>query len=172
LILPGGESTVIGTLIGIQAGILQSVRRRISQGMPVLGTCAGMILLAKRAYDRVLGDTKQHLLSNLDIVVERNAFGRQSDSFEADLRIPTLGKNNRTFKGVFIRAPVVAELGVGIDIFAEFNKRIVGVKQGNIIGTSFHPELSDDDRIHRHFVRTVLEWKKRERVEKKSETNL
>ena len=172
LILPGGESTVIGTLIGIQAGILQSVRRRISQGMPILGTCAGMILLAKRAYDRVLGDTKQHLLSNLDIVVERNAFGRQSDSFEADLRIPTLGKNNRTFKGVFIRAPVVAELGVGIDIFAEFNKRIVGVKQGNIIGTSFHPELSDDDRIHRHFVRTVLEWKKRERVEKKSETNL
>lgn len=172
LILPGGESTVIGTLIGIQGGIFQTIRRRISQGMPVLGTCAGMILLAKRAYDRVLGDTKQQLLSNLDIVVERNAFGRQRDSFETDLRIPTLGKNNNTFKAVFIRAPIVTELGVGIDIFAEFNNRIVGVRQGNIIGTSFHPELSGDDRIHRHFVRIVLDWKKRETVEKKSETNL
>lgn len=170
LILPGGESTVVGTLIGIQGGIFQTIRRRISQGMPVLGTCAGMILLAKRAYDRVLGDTKQQLLSNLDIVVERNAFGRQSDSFEADLSIPTLGKSNGTFKGVFIRAPVVTELGAGIDIFAEFNNRIVGVRQGNIIGTSFHPELSDDDRIHRHFVRTVLEWNKRERVETKTKT--
>lgn len=157
LILPGGESTVISTLAGIQGGILHTIRRRIADGMPVLGTCAGMIMLAKRAYDRVVGETKQQLLSNLDIVVERNAFGRQKDSFEAKISIPILGKNNNLFRGVFIRAPVVIEVGVAVDIIAKFNDRIVGVRQGNVIATSFHPELSGDDRIHRQFIKTVLD---------------
>jgi pyridoxal 5'-phosphate synthase pdxT subunit len=160
LILPGGESTVIGTLATIQGGILHTIKRRIAEGMPVLGTCAGMIMLAKRAYDRVVGETRQQLLSNLDIVVERNAFGRQEDSFEAKLSIPSLGKNNKFFKGVFIRAPIVIEVGAAVDIIAKFNNRIVGVRQGNIIGTSFHPELSGDDRIHKQFIKTVLDCEK------------
>ena len=160
LILPGGESTVISTLATIQGGILHTIKRRIAEGMPVLGTCAGMIMLAKRAYDRVVGETRQQLLSNLDIVVERNAFGRQDDSFEAKLSIPILGKNNKFFKGVFIRAPIVIEVGAAVDIIAKFNNRIVGVKQGNVIGTSFHPELSGDDRIHRQFIKTVLDCKR------------
>jgi 5'-phosphate synthase pdxT subunit len=159
LILPGGESTVISTLATIQGGILHTIKRRIAEGMPVLGTCAGMIMLAKRAYDRVVGETRQQLLSNLDIVVERNAFGRQDDSFEAKLSIPILGKN-KFFKGVFIRAPIVIEVGAAVDIIAKFNNRIVGVKQGNVIGTSFHPELSGDDRIHRQFIKTVLDCKR------------
>ena len=157
LILPGGESTVISTLVTIQGGILHTIKRRIAEGMPVLGTCAGMIMLAKRAYDRVVGETRQQLLSNLDIVVERNAFGRQDDSFEAKLSIPILGKNNKFFKGVFIRAPIVVEVGAAVDIIAKFNNRIVGVRQGNVIGTSFHPELSGDDRIHRQFIKMVLD---------------
>jgi len=160
LILPGGESTVISTLATIQGEILHTIKRRIAEGMPVLGTCAGMIMLAKRAYDRVVGETRQQLLSNLDIVVERNAFGRQDDSFEAKLSIPILGKNNKFFKGVFIRAPIVIEVGAAVDIIAKFNNRIVGVRQGNIIGTSFHPELSGDDRIHRQFIKTVLDCKR------------
>lgn len=160
LILPGGESTVISTLASIQGGILHTIKRRIAEGMPVLGTCAGMIMLAKRAYDRVVGETRQQLLSNLDIVVERNAFGRQDDSFEAKLSIPILGKNNKFFKGVFIRAPIVIEVGAAVDIIAKFNNRIVGVRQGNVIGTSFHPELSGDDRIHRQFIKTVLDCKR------------
>jgi 5'-phosphate synthase pdxT subunit len=161
IILPGGESNVISTLVTIQGGILQTIRRRIAEGMPVLGTCAGMIMLAKRAYDRVVGETKQQLLSNLDIVVERNAFGRQCDSFEAELSIPILDKNHNTFKGVFIRAPIVTEVGAAVDIIANFNNSIVGVKQGNVIGTSFHPELSGDDRIHRQFIKMVLDYKRK-----------
>ena len=165
LILPGGESTVISTLATIQGGILHTIKRRIAEGMPVLGTCAGMIMLAKRAYDRVVGETRQQLLSNLDIVVERNAFGRQDDSFEAKLSIPILGKNNKFFKGVFIRAPIVIEVGAAVDIIAKFNNRIVGVRQGNVIGTSFHPELSGDDRIHRQFIKTVLDCKRHKGVQ-------
>jgi len=165
LILPGGESTVISTLATIQGEILHTIKRRIAEGMPVLGTCAGMIMRAKRAYNRVGGETRQQLLSNLDIVVERNAFGRQDDSFEAKLSIPILGKNNKFFKGVFIRAPIVIEVGAAVDIIAKFNNRIVGVRQGNIIGTSFHPELSGDDRIHRQFIKTVLDCKRHTRAQ-------
>jgi 5'-phosphate synthase pdxT subunit len=160
LILPGGESTVITTLAAVQGAILHTIRRRIDEGMPVLGTCAGMIMLAKRAYDRIVGETKQQLLSKMDIVVERNAFGRQKDSFEAKINMQILGKNNNSFKGVFIRAPVVIEIGVDVDIIAKFNDRIVGVRQGNLMGTSFHPELSGDDRIHKQFIKTVLDLRR------------
>lgn len=160
LILPGGESTVITTLAAVQGAILHTIRRRIDEGMPVLGTCAGMIMLAKRAYDRIVGETKQQLLSKMDIVVERNAFGRQKDSFEAKINMQILGKNNNSFKGVFIRAPVVIEIGVDVNIIAKFNDRIVGVRQGNLMGTSFHPELSGDDRIHKQFIKTVLDLRR------------
>jgi pyridoxal 5'-phosphate synthase pdxT subunit len=156
LILPGGESTVQSTLAAIQRS-LPVMKKRISEGVPVLGICAGMIMLSKRAYDKIVGDTKQKLIGNLDIVIERNAFGRQNDSFEADLSIGILGKE--VFNGVFIRAPAVSEVGKDVEAVAKFNNRIVAVKQKNIIGTAFHPELSGDSRIHRHLVRTVLEFK-------------
>src|SRR5207245_10141016 len=111
------------------------------------------------AYDGVVGETKQQLLSNFDIEQEQNAIGKQEDSFEAELSITILDKNNNSFRGVFIRAPIVTEVGVAVDIIAKFNDRIVGVRQGNVIGTSFHPELSGDERIHRQFIKAVLDYK-------------
>jgi 5'-phosphate synthase pdxT subunit len=158
LIIPGGESGVISLLVAIQGGAFQTVKRLVSNGMPVMGTCAGMIILSKHAYDRVVGETKQQLMGNLDIVVERNAFGRQNDSFEVDLQIPFLGKDD--FKCVFIRSPIVREVGKEVEVIATFNNKIVAVKQKNIFGTSFHPELSGDDRLHRQFIRTVLDFKR------------
>jgi pyridoxal 5'-phosphate synthase pdxT subunit len=155
LILPGGESTVQSTLAAIQRS-LPVIKKRISEGMPVLGTCAGMIMLSKRAYDRIVGDTKQKLMGDLDIVIERNAFGRQNDSFEADLSISMLGKE--AFKGVFIRAPAVSEVGKDVEVIGKLNNRIVAVKQKNIIGTAFHPELSSDSRMHRHLINMVLDF--------------
>jgi 5'-phosphate synthase pdxT subunit len=155
LILPGGESTVIGTLAKL-SGATQVIKDRINDGMPVLGTCAGMIMLAKRAYDKVVGETRQQLLNVLDIVVERNAFGRQNDSFESDLKIDLIGGN---FKGVFIRAPVVTETGKGVDVIASLNNKVVAVKQNNIIGTAFHPELSGDTRLHKHLVQMAAAYR-------------
>jgi pyridoxal 5'-phosphate synthase pdxT subunit len=157
LILPGGESTVQSSLAAIQRS-LPVIKKKIADGMPVMGTCAGMIMLSKRAFDRVVGDTKQKLIGNLDIVIERNAFGRQNDSFEADLSVNMLGKD--PFKGVFIRAPAVSEVGKDVEVIAKFNNKVVAVKQKNIIGTAFHPELSGDARMHKHFVKMVSEFKK------------
>jgi 5'-phosphate synthase pdxT subunit len=161
LVLPGGESTVVSTLASMQGEggeLFQTIKKQVSEGMPIMGICAGMILLSRRAYDRVVGETKQKLLGALDVVVERNAFGRQNESFEVNLEVPTLGKGR--LKAIFIRAPVVTEIGTGVNILAELNGKIVAVTQKNIIGTSFHPELSDDDRIHKQFVSTVLDFKK------------
>jgi 5'-phosphate synthase pdxT subunit len=158
LILPGGESTVQSTLAAIQRS-LPVIKKRISEGMPVMGTCAGMIMLSKRAYDRVVGDTKQKLIGNLDIVIERNAFGRQSESFEADLSIGMLGKE--AFKGVFIRAPAVSEVGKDVEVIAKLNNKVVAVKQKNIIGTAFHPELSGDSRMHRQFVKMAADFSRK-----------
>ena len=156
LILPGGESTVQSTLAAIQRS-LPLMKKRISEGMPVLGICAGMIMLSRRVFDRVIGDTKQKLIGNLDIVIERNAFGRQGDSFEADLDIGILGKE--AFRGVFIRAPAVSEVGKEVEVIAKLNNKVVAVKQKNIIGTSFHPELSGDSRMHRQFVKMAIDIK-------------
>jgi pyridoxal 5'-phosphate synthase pdxT subunit len=158
LILPGGESTAISTLLTIQGTMLQLIKRHVSEGLPVMGACAGMILLSKRAYDKSVGETKQQLMGNLEIIVERNAFGRQNDSFETDLEIPIIGKQK--FRGIFIRAPVVTEVtGEQTQVIATFNNKIVAVKQNNILCTSFHPELSGDDRLHREFIKTVIEFK-------------
>jgi 5'-phosphate synthase pdxT subunit len=158
LILPGGESTVIGNLLSIQGKVFQTIEKRINGGMPVLGTCAGLIMLSKRTYDRVVGETKQKLFGVLDVVIERNAFGRQNESFEADLDIPLLGTD--PFKGIFIRAPIINNIGENIIILTKLNDKIVGVKQNNIIGTSFHPELSADNRIHELFVKDILKFTK------------
>ncbi|MER3407738.1 MAG: pyridoxal 5'-phosphate synthase glutaminase subunit PdxT [Nitrososphaera sp.] len=162
LILPGGESTVQSSLAAIQQS-LPVLKKRIAEGMPVMGTCAGMIMLSKRAFDRVVGETKQKTIGNLDIVVERNAFGRQNDSFEADLDLGALGgssKDKGAFRGVFIRAPAVTEVGKGVEVLARHGGKIVAVRQKNIIGTAFHPELAAGDaRLHRQFVRMVLDYR-------------
>lgn len=156
LILPGGESTVQSTLAAIQRS-LPVIKKRIFDGMPVMGTCAGMIMLSRRAFDRVVGDTKQKLIGNLDIVIERNAFGRQGDSFEADLSINMLGKE--AFKGIFIRAPAVSEVGKDVEVIAKLNSKVVAVRQKNVIGTAFHPELSGDSRMHRYLVKMAFDYK-------------
>ena len=158
LIMPGGESTVQSTLAAIQRS-MPVIKKRIAEGMPVLGTCAGMIMLSRRAFDKVIGDTKQKLVGNLDVVIERNAFGRQNDSFEAGIAIGMLGKE--AFKGVFIRAPAVTEVGRDVEVIAKLNNRVVAVKQKNIIGTAFHPELSGDSRMHKHLLKMVIDFKHR-----------
>ncbi len=154
LVVPGGESTAIG-LLAENKDLLQTLMGRIEKGLPTLGTCAGIIMLADKAYDRTVGETKQHLLGGLDVTVERNAFGRQRESFEADLSIPALGKES--FRGVFIRAPIVKQVGSKVEVLSKLEDRIVAVRQGNIVGTSFHPELSGDTRLHEYFVRTVTQ---------------
>ena len=158
LILPGGESTVIGSLLSIQGKVFQTIEKKIKEGMPVLGTCAGLIMLSKRTYDKVVGETKQKLFGMLDVVIERNAFGRQHESFEVDLEIPVLGKE--PFRGIFIRSPVVNNIGESVTILTKLNDKIVAVKQNNIIGTSFHPELSADRRLHELFIKDILEFRK------------
>lgn len=158
LILPGGESTVIGSLLSIQGKVFQTIEKKIKEGMPVLGTCAGLIMLSKRTYDKVVGETKQKLFGMLDVVIERNAFGRQHESFEVDLEIPVLGKE--PFRGIFIRSPIVNNVGDSVTILTKLNDKIVAVKQNNIIGTSFHPELSADRRLHELFIKDILEFRK------------
>lgn len=158
LILPGGESTVIGSLLSIQGKVFQTIEKKIKEGMPVLGTCAGLIMLSKRTYDKVVGETKQKLFGMLDVVIERNAFGRQHESFEVDLKIPVLG--NEPFRGIFIRSPIVNNVGESVTILTKLNDKIVAVKQNNIIGTSFHPELSADRRLHELFIKDILEFRK------------
>lgn len=152
LIIPGGESTVIGTL-SLVNGSLKKIKEKILAGMPVLGTCAGMIVLSKKAKDRIVGDLDQPLLDYLDIKIERNAFGRQKDSFEANISLEKIGIPN--FQGVFIRAPSVIETGKDVDVISKFNEKIVAVKQGNIIATSFHPELTGDISLHKYLVNLV-----------------
>ncbi len=152
LILPGGESTTIGQLSLIN-GSLKILKEKISNGMPVLGICAGMILLSKTADDRVVGKTDQPLLDILDIKLERNSFGRQRESFEADVSMDSI--NIPKFNGIFIRAPSVSDVGNDVEVLSKFNDRIVAVKKGNVIGTAFHPELSEDISVHKYFVNLV-----------------
>ena len=157
LIIPGGESTVMGLLLSIKNGLLDSVTKVLQNRIPIMGTCAGMIVLAKKSYDKVVGNKKQLLLGALDIEIERNSFGRQYDSFESTLEISGIGND---FKGIFIRAPTVISTGSRVQILSKFDGKIVAVQQENIIGTSFHPELSGDNRMHRLFIELITKWKK------------
>ena len=152
IIIPGGESTVIGQL-SLVNGSLKQIKEKIASGMPALGICAGMILLSKRVKDRVVGDMDQPLLDLLDVKVERNTFGRQRDSFESQISMEKIGIPK--FQGVFIRAPSIVETGKNVEVISKFNEKIVAVKQGNIIGTSFHPELTDDLSLHKYFVNLI-----------------
>jgi len=125
--------------------------------MPVLGICAGMIMLSKTANDKVVGKTDQPLLDILDIKLERNSFGRQRESFETDISLDSI--NIPKFNGVFIRAPSVSEVGSDVEVLSKFNDKIVAVKKGNVIGTSFHPELTEDNSLHKYFVNLVNSFK-------------
>lgn len=141
IIISGGESTVIGNLME-ETGIKSVI---VDQNIPVMGTCAGMVLLAKKT------DYEQPLLGLIDMEVKRNAFGRQKVSFEDDIEI--FGKK---FKGVFIRAPYIEEVGENVDILSKYNEKIVAVKSGKHIATAFHPELTGDTIIHEYFIKEVL----------------
>jgi len=152
IIIPGGESTTIGQLSLVNSS-LRVIKEKIEGGMPVFGICAGMILLAKTANDRVVGKTNQPLLDLLEIKIERNSFGRQRESFEAEVAMESI--NIPQFRGVFIRAPSVSELSSDVEVLAKFNEKIVAIKKGNIIGTSFHPELTSDVSLHKYFVNLV-----------------
>ena len=152
LIIPGGESTVIGQLSLIN-GLLKQLKEKIESGMPVFGICAGLIILSKNAKDRVIGDTDQPLLDLLDVKVERNSFGRQRDSFEAKISLEPV--NISSFHGVFIRAPSITDVGNDIEVLSKFNEKIVAVKQGNILATAFHPELTTDISLHKYFVKII-----------------
>ena len=152
LIIPGGESTTIGQLSLIN-GSLKILKEKIESGMPVLGICAGMIMLSKTANDRVMGKTDQPLLDILDIKLERNSFGRQKESFESNVSMDSIGIPK--FNGVFIRAPSVSDVGSGVEILSKFNERIIAVKKGNVIGTAFHPELTEDTSLHKFFVNLI-----------------
>lgn len=143
LILPGGESTTIGKLL-VRTGLGPVIVERAQRGMPIYGTCAGMILLAAR----IVG-SDQPRLGLMDIEVERNAFGRQVDSFEADIAASRFGEE--PLRGVFIRAPYVTEAGPDVEILATYQQKIVAVQQGRLIATAFHPELTEDRRIHWYF---------------------
>lgn len=158
LIIPGGESTVIGMLLFLQGVQTDLLRKKIHDGLPILGTCAGLIMLSIRAYDKTIGETRQELLKVLDVTIERNAFGRQHESFESELDIPYLGE--RRFNGVFIRGPAITEIGNNVEIIAEYNNKIVAVRQNNILGTSFHPELANDNRFHTNLTKLMVEYNK------------
>jgi 5'-phosphate synthase pdxT subunit len=148
LIIPGGESTTIGKL-AVQYKLIEPIRAMAAAGQPLWGTCAGMIFMAKAV------GRDQPLLGLMDVNVKRNAFGRQVDSFETHLDVPaiaTLG-NSRMFHAIFIRAPLIESVGVGVEVLAKLeNGAIVAARQGRLLVTSFHPELSGDDRFHRYFV--------------------
>jgi pyridoxal 5'-phosphate synthase pdxT subunit len=149
LVIPGGESTTIGKLL-VAYQLLEPLRALIAAGLPVFGTCAGLILLAKD-----VGGLEQPLLAAMDVRVRRNAFGRQLQSGEADLLLPPLGE--RPLRAVFIRAPVIEAVGPGVEVLARLDDgRIVAARQGRLLVTAFHPELTGDDRLHRYFLEQLV----------------
>jgi len=148
--IPGGESTTISKLL-IKSGLFERLRARGQAGMPILGTCAGCILLSKEAGDQAQ-KTKTTLLALMDMEVDRNAFGRQRESFEAPLNIEGL---DGPFRGVFIRAPAIVRVWGDCRGLAKFGESLVLARQGNLVGAAFHPELSGDTRFHEWFLNLV-----------------
>ena len=146
LVIPGGESTTIAKLAKA-FGVFDLIKSRIASGMPTYGSCAGMILIADQILD---GGADQESFGGIDAKVRRNAFGRQVDSFETDLTFA--GISGAAFRAVFIRAPWVESVGTQVEVLASFNGHPVAIRQGHLLATSFHPELTGDNRIHRFFV--------------------
>ena len=151
LLMPGGESSTMSQLLE-SSGLFDPIASRIADGMPVFGTCAGMILLASEILD---GRSDQRSFSAIDISVRRNAFGRQVDSFEA-----TINSSVGDFQGVFIRAPRIERVGDEVEVLGSINDEPVLVRQGNVLAASFHPELSNDARLHEYFVSITANRKK------------
>jgi pyridoxal 5'-phosphate synthase pdxT subunit len=150
LVIPGGESSVMDKL-SRAFGLAEPIRARIAAGMPVYGTCAGLIMLADTVLDAIEG---QQTFGGLDVVVRRNAFGTQNDSFETDLDIPELGEP--PVHAVFIRAPAVEQVGPKAHALATLDDgRVVAVEQGPLLGTAFHPEVTDDHRFHARFLERI-----------------
>jgi len=149
LVIPGGESTTISKLARAFS-VFDVISSRINQGMPVYGSCAGMILIANQILDAIEG---QESFGGLDVVVRRNAFGRQVDSFETDLNFK--GITQPSVRAVFIRAPWVESVGEGVEVLAEVDGHPVAVRQNHLFATSFHPELTGDNRVHRYFIDVV-----------------
>lgn len=150
LVLPGGESTTIGKLLR-RFELIEPLRSLVQYGLPVYGTCAGMILLADDIED---AGVDQPSIGGMSITVRRNAFGRQRESFEADVDVPVLG--GQPFPAVFIRAPVIERVGEGVEVLASVNgDRPVAARQDRLLVSSFHPELTDDSRLHQYFVDMV-----------------
>ena len=149
LVVPGGESTTMSKLASL-FGMLEPLRERVRNGMPVYGTCAGMILLADKILDPRSG---QETVGGIDMIVRRNAFGRQNESFEAAVEVA--GVEGGPVEGVFIRAPWVESVGAQVEVLAEHRGHIVAVRQKNVLATSFHPELTGDHRLHAFFVDMV-----------------
>lgn len=147
LIIPGGESTTIGKLLRIDE-MGEKIKELGAKDMPIFGTCAGMILLSK-----TIVDSEQYRLDLMDTVVERNAFGRQVASFETDLLVPALGHN--PLRAVFIRAPYLRKVAPNVGILAEYDGKIVFVRQGNLLASAFHPELTPDHRVHQYFLNMI-----------------
>jgi len=155
LVIPGGESTTISRLI-LDAGMQQEIVELAKKGLPILGTCAGAILLAKEG-DEQVRQTRTSLLGLIEMRVNRNAYGRQVDSFEGELQIDEIGK--KPFKGIFIRAPTIEKVWDPTKVWAKHKTKIVGAKKGNVLVLTFHPELGDDLRIHEYFLKMVLNQK-------------
>ncbi|GAA1774046.1 pyridoxal 5'-phosphate synthase glutaminase subunit PdxT [Agromyces lapidis] len=150
LVIPGGESSVIDKL-SRTFGLAEPLRAAIAGGLPVYGTCAGLIMLADRVLDGIAG---QETLGGLDVVVRRNAFGSQNQSFETELEVPALGAT--PVRAVFIRGPVVESVGAAATPLARLDDgRVVAVEQGNLLGTSFHPEITGEHRFHEYFLSKV-----------------
>ncbi|MFD3922052.1 pyridoxal 5'-phosphate synthase glutaminase subunit PdxT [Streptomyces sp. NPDC058595] len=147
LVIPGGESTTMSKL-AVLFGMLEPLRERVRAGMPVYGTCAGMILLAEKILDPRSG---QETVGGIDMIVRRNAFGRQNESFEAAVDVAGVGPVD----GVFIRAPWVESVGAGVEVLAEHGGHVVAVRQGGALATAFHPELTGDHRLHGFFTEMV-----------------
>ncbi|AYB47191.1 pyridoxal 5'-phosphate synthase glutaminase subunit PdxT [Paenibacillus lautus] len=146
LIIPGGESTTIGKLMR-KYDFMDAIRQFSAQGKPIFGTCAGLIVLA----ERIQGDEEAHL-KLMDITVARNAFGRQRESFETDLPVKGI---DETVRAVFIRAPLILEVGPGVEVLSTYKDEIVTARQGHLLVASYHPELTDDYRLHQYFVEMV-----------------
>ncbi|MFE0560434.1 pyridoxal 5'-phosphate synthase glutaminase subunit PdxT [Paenibacillus sp. NPDC058910] len=146
LIIPGGESTTIGKLMR-KYNFMDAIRQFSAQGKPIFGTCAGLIVLA----ERIQGDEEAHL-KLMDITVARNAFGRQRESFETDLPVKGI---EEPVRAVFIRAPLILEVGAGVEVLSTYNDEIVTARQGHLLAASYHPELTDDYRLHQYFVEMV-----------------
>jgi len=149
LIIPGGESTAISKLME-SYGFYEPIEERHAQGMAVWGTCAGAILIARDVVDGIEG---QRSLSLMDVRVRRNAYGRQVDSFEADLDFAHIGAG---YRGVFIRAPWLESVGPHVEVLARHDGHIVAAREGNVMSTTFHPELTGDPRVHRYFITHVV----------------